>query len=47
MTLIAAIDAQKAGDAASAFSNLKEVAGHMPMIADALAAAIATQQNLS
>jgi len=46
-TLIAAIDAQKAGNAMEAFANLKDAAGHMPMIGDALAAAIATQQGLS
>jgi hypothetical protein len=46
-TLIAAIDAQKAGDATAAFANLKEAAGHMPAIADPLAAAIAKQKNLS
>ena len=45
-TLIAAIDAQKAGDAATAFTNLKAAAGHMPMIADALAKAIADQKGL-
>ena len=45
-TLIAAIDAQKAGDANTAFANLKTAAGHMTMIADALAAAIADQQGL-
>ena len=46
-TLIAAIDAQHAGDAARAYSLLKEAAGHMPMIADALADAIAAQMNLA
>jgi hypothetical protein len=46
-TLIAAIDAQKAGEATAAFANLKEAAGHMPAIADPLAAAIAKQKNLS
>ena len=46
-TLIAAIDAQKAGDTATAFGNLKDAAGHMTAIADALAAAIAEQQGLS
>ena len=45
-TLIAAIDAQKAGDASAAFTNLKAAAGHMPMIADALAKAIAEQKGL-
>lgn len=45
-TLIAAIDAQKAGDATEAFANLKEAAGHMPAIADPLAAAIAKQKSL-
>jgi hypothetical protein len=45
-TLIAAIDAQKAGDAKLAFTNLKAAAGHMPMIADALAKAIAEQKGL-
>jgi hypothetical protein len=46
-TLIEAIDAQKAGDAEMAFSSLKAAAGHMTMIADPLAEAIATQQGLS
>ncbi len=45
-TLIAAIDAQKAGDPATAFTDLKLAAGHMPMIADALAKAIAEQKGL-
>ena len=46
-TLIAAIDAQKAGDPMKAYANLKKAAAHMPMIADPLAAAIAKQKNLS
>ena len=45
-TLIAAIDAQKAGDPATAYAALKDAAGHMTMIADALAAAIASQPGL-
>ncbi len=45
-TLIAAIDAQKAGDATKAFTALKAAAGHMTMIAEPLAAAIAKQQGI-
>jgi len=46
MTLIAVIDAQKAGEPAAAFADLKDAADHMSMIADPLAAAIATQKML-
>ena len=46
-TLIAAIDAQAAGDASAAYRSLKEAASHMTMIAAPLATAIATQQNLT
>jgi hypothetical protein len=43
LSLKAAIDAQAAGDQQLAFSKLREAAGHMQMIGDPIAAAIAKQ----
>ena len=43
LSLKAAIDAQAAGDQQMAFSKLREAAGHMQMIGDPIAAAIAKQ----
>ncbi len=43
MTLVPAVNAIVDGDAATAFTSLKTAAGHMSMIADALAAGIAAQ----
>lgn len=43
LSLKAAIDAQAAGDQALAFTKLREAAGHMQMIGDPIAAAIAKQ----
>ena len=43
LTLKAVIDAQAAGDATLAYAALREAAGHMSMVGDPLAAAIARQ----
>ena len=43
LSLKAAIDAQAAGDQQMAYAKLREAAGHMQMIGDPLAAAIAKQ----
>ena len=43
LSLKAAIDAQAAGDQAMAYLKLREAAGHMQMIGDPIAAAIAKQ----
>jgi hypothetical protein len=43
LTLKAAIDAQAAGDQQMAYAKLREAAGHMQMIGDPVAAAIARQ----
>lgn len=43
LTLKAVVDAQAAGDQAQQFSAIREAYGHMHMIADPLAGAIATQ----
>jgi hypothetical protein len=45
-TLQAAVDAQIDGDADAAFTNLREAAGHMDMLAVALAGAIAEQNDI-
>ena len=46
-SLRGAVDAQKAGDPTSAFSQLAEAGQHMQMLADPLATRIARQQGLS
>lgn len=46
VTLKEAVDAQAAGDAEAAFTNLREAAAHMDMLAEAIANAIATQHGL-
>jgi len=43
LTLKDAVDAQAAGEAGEAYRMLREAAGHMPMIGDALAKAIVAQ----
>ncbi|MCC5949995.1 MAG: hypothetical protein JJT89_16195 [Nitriliruptoraceae bacterium] len=45
-TLAAAVDAQAAGDADAAFTNLREAAHHMDGMAEALAGAIAAQHGI-
>jgi hypothetical protein len=46
-TLKTAVDLQKIGDLSAAYTDLREAANHMRMIADPLAEAIAKQKNIT